>query len=154
MRVYHQLWGVWNTYRSGMCRNVPDRKRREGRTGRAGSHLPAARLPARSGVRALPMRRDRSASVRINPPETDWDRINFFLRVKNGAKNRLGCLWLWFASIPPVAVCRLRPLRQGKLRRDAEADPRDAGATQKSEKINFRLRKGFGATSKWLISRI
>jgi hypothetical protein len=50
----------------------------------------------------------RSASVRLGPTGTAWDRINFFLS-KNGGKNQSGRLWLRFARPQPVVVCRNMP---------------------------------------------
>jgi hypothetical protein len=41
-------------------------------------------------------------SVRFGPPGTAWDRINFFLRVENGVKNRPGGLSFSQAGTPPV----------------------------------------------------
>jgi hypothetical protein len=63
---------------AGYCRVLP-------RSGTEGNSERGNRSAERRvGARGLQLQRGRTASVRISPPGTAWDRINFFLRPKMG----------------------------------------------------------------------
>ena len=83
-------------------------------------------------------------TVRISPPGTAWDRIKIFLRAKVGRKigARIGGRVLWghnlLVASEKVGLFRITQKaglwEQGKntFRRDAEPNPRDAGATRRT----------------------